>query len=314
MRRLLTAGVLGLALTAPLTAQQPWAVASPDGKTTITIARQADGRLTYRVARSGQPVLDDSPLGIRRADQVFDGGLTFVSASPVRSIDERYTMPYGKRKDHHVLGRERTFTFANTTGGKLEVIVRAHDDGVAFRYRFPETAQGLKTVAEERTGFRVPQGSTAWLMPQQEVHQYGPAYEDFYQQVPSGSPAERPDGWAFPALFKTPAGKWVLLTESALDETYCGAHLAQKSPAGVYRIQFPDPKEGLGIGKPEPVSTLPWTMPWRVVIVGDAAGRILESDMVLDLAPPSRIAATNWIKPGRAAWSWWSMSDSPKHA
>ena len=52
----------------------------------------------------------------------------------------------------------------------------------------------------------------------------------------------------------------------------------------MYRIKFPDPKEGLGIGKAEPQSTLPWTMPWRVVIVGDAAGRILESDMVLDLA------------------------------
>jgi alpha-glucosidase len=314
MRHPLTAGVLCLALTAPVSAQQPWAVTSPDGQTTITIARQPDGRLIYGVARGSQMVLGDSPLGIRRADQTFEAGLTFVSASPVRSIDERYTMPYGKRKDHHVLGRERTLTFANAAGARLDVIVRAHDDGVAFRYRFPEAAGGLKSVVDERTGFHVPAGSTAWVMPQQEVHKYGPAYEDFYREVPSGTPAERPDGWAFPALFKTPAGKWVLLTESALDETYCGAHLAQSSPGGVYRIKLPDPKEGLGVGKAEPESTLPWTMPWRVVIVGDAAGRILESDLVLDLAPPSRIATTNWIKPGRAAWSWWSKSDSPKHA
>src|SRR6266508_2649665 len=150
MRHFLPAGLLCLALTAQTHAQHPWAVASPDGQTTSTSDRQGDGRLTYRVARGGQPVLADSPLGIRRADQIFDGGLTFVSASPVRAIDERYTMPHGKRKDHHVLGRERTFTFANPTGGKLEVIVRAHDDGVAFRYRFPETAQGLRTVVEEQ--------------------------------------------------------------------------------------------------------------------------------------------------------------------
>ena len=82
----------------------------------------------------------------------------------------------------------------------------------------------------------------------------------------------------------------------------------------MYRLKFPDPKEGLGVGAVEPVSSLPWTLPWRLVIIGDAAGRIVESDLVNDLAPPSRIAATNWIKPGRAAWSWWSKSDSPRHA
>ena len=106
----------------------------------------------------------------------------------------------------------------------------------------------------------------------------------------------------------------MLLTESALDETYCGSHLAPDVQNGVYRIKFPDPKEGLGVGAVEPVSTPPWMLPWRVVIVGDAAGRILESDLVNDLAPPSRVADTSWIKPGRAAWSWWSESDSPKHA
>jgi alpha-glucosidase len=55
-------------------------------------------------------------------------------------------------------------------------------------------------------------------------------------------------------------------------------------------------------------------MPWRVIVVGDAAGRIIESDIVTDLAPASKIGPAAWVKPGRAAWSWWSMSDSPKHA
>jgi alpha-glucosidase len=124
----------------------------------------------------------------------------------------------------------------------------------------------------------VPQGSTAWMMPQQAVDKYGPAYEDLYREVPSGTASERPDGWAFPALFKTATGKWALVTESALDETYCGSHLAQNAPDGVYQIKFPDPKEGLGIASVEPASTMPWTMPWRVVIVGDEAGRIAESE------------------------------------
>jgi alpha-glucosidase len=301
------------AASAQVVPSQPWSVASPDGRTTIEVAQQPDRRLVWRVTRDAQPVVADSPLGIRRADQAFDAALTVVSVSPIRNIDERYTMPYGKRRDHHVVGRERTLTFANAAGAKLELVVRAHDDGVAFRYRFPESAEGMKTVVEERTGFHVPARAIGWMMPQQEVHKYGPAYEDFYMEVAAGTAAPRPDGWAFPALFRTVSRRWILITESSVDDTYCGSHLAQDATGEVYRIKFPDPKEGLSVGKAQPESKLPWTMPWRVVIVGDAAGRILESDLVNDLAPPSTIATTNWIKPGRAAWSWWSKSDSPKH-
>ncbi len=312
--RTILAGLFLLAVARLASAQPLWTVTSPDGRTTIGVLREADGRLIWRVMRDNRHILGDSPLGVRRNDQTFDAGLRFVSASESRTIDERYTMPHGKRRDHHVVGSERTLTFANPSGARIEIVLRAHDDGVAFRYRFPESDAAAKTVNEERTGFHVPNGSTAWLLPHQAVDKYGPAYEDLFVHVKAGTAAPRPDGWSFPALFKTPSGGWMLLTESGLDETYCGSHLAADAPDGVYRIKFPDPKEGLGIGAAEPVSTLPWTLPWRVVIVGDRAGHILESDLVNDLAPASRVADTSWVKPGRAAWSWWSASDSPKHA
>src|SRR5215472_478616 len=248
----MTIAALLLVGAAPAGAQDLWTVSSPDARNIIAVSRQVDGRLAWRVSRDGQPLLEDSPLGIRRDDQSFEAGLTFVDQSPVRTIDERYSMPFGKRKEHYVAGRERTLTFTNAMGAKLEIVLRAHDDGVAFRYRFPETAAGLKTVVSESTGFHLPAKSTAWILPQQEVHTYGPAYEDFFREVPAGTSADRPDGWDFPALFRTPGNRWLLITESALDETYCGSHLAQDATGGVYRIKFPDSKEGLGVGKVEP--------------------------------------------------------------
>src|SRR5262249_8387998 len=155
--------------------------------------------------------------------------------------------------------------------------------GVAFRYRFPETSgASVKTVVSESTGFHPPATSTAWMLPQQEVGKYAPAYEDLFREVPSGTSSEKPDGWDFPALFRTPANRWLLTTESALADDYCGSHLAQNATGGVYRLEFPDPTEGHGVGKAQPEWTLPWTMPWRVVVIGDQAGRILESDLVLD--------------------------------
>jgi len=167
---------------------------------------------------------------------------------------------------------------------------------------------------EERSGFHLPSGTKAWLLPHHMPSRYKPAYEDLFHEVPVGTAAPEPAGWSFPGLFKTKGGTWLLITEAALDETYCGSRFASDAPGGVYRLRFPDPGEGRGVGEVNPSSTLPWTMPWRVVIIGDAAARIAESDLVSDLSPPSRVADTSWIKPGRASWSWWSESDSPKHA
>jgi alpha-glucosidase len=315
-----------------------WPLMSPDGRTSIVIAL-TDGRLSWHATRAGADVILDSPLGVRRADQAFVEGLTLVRASDERVIDERYGMPHGKRRDHRVHGRERTLVFANAEGATVEVIVRAHDDGVALRYRFPaqtgavaQTGHGgadagtrtgapralkdavVKTVIEEATGFHVPEGATGWMLPQQPPHKYGPAYEDFFREVPAGTTAPTPSGWSFPALFKTKGGSWLLITEAGLDSGFCGTRLASEAPGGTYRIRLPEAGEGLGVGDTQPSSALPWTLPWRVVEIGDAAGRILESDLVSDLSPPSRIKNASWVKPGRASWSWWSESDSPKHA
>jgi len=82
----------------------------------------------------------------------------------------------------------------------------------------------------------------------------------------------------------------------------------------VYRIVFPDRNEGLGVGNVQPSSILRCTLPWRVVIIGDEVGRILESDLITDLSAPTRLADTAWTRPGRAAWSWRSESESPRHA
>jgi len=289
-------------------------VKSPNGRTAIVIWR--DGPLFYRVTRDGEDVVAGSPLGIRRADQDFDA-LTFVGATDVRTIDERYTTPDGKTREHHVVARERTLHFKNAAGAPIDITLRAQNDGVAFRYRFPDRDRDVKTVVEEATGFHVPDRSTAWILPRQPVGKYAPAYEDLFREVQSAMAPGLADGWDLPALFKTPGGKWALVTESALDESYAGSHLVHRARVyddDVYRLAFPDPAENLGVGKAQPESTLPWTLPWRVIIVGDRAGDIIESDLVNDLAPPSKIGAASWVKPGRAAWSWWSASDSPKHA
>ena len=78
-----------------------------------------------------------------------------------------------------------------------------------------------------------------------------------------------------------------------------------------YRIRLPEPDEGRSYGPLEPSSTLPWEMPWRVIILGDSPGAMVESILVNDLANPTTMTNTSWIRPGRVAWSRWSDNGSP---
>jgi hypothetical protein len=75
--------------------------------------------------------------------------------------------------------------------------------------------------------------------------------------------------------------------------------------AGTYRVRFPDAAEGLGTGQVEPVSTLPWHTPWRLVIAGTSLETIVASTLVTDLSAPSQIADASWVKPGRSSFAWW---------
>ena len=311
--------MLTLSIEAGVTqANADWTVASPDGQLALTVEYDsASGRLQYRVGcgpkGSRKTVLEPSPLGIVRQDQSFVDGLSPISAGEIETIDETYSLPHGKRSEHRHKARQRVLVFGSATGATLELIVRVANDGVAFRYRFPENDATARIVTDEATGFLVPSPARAWICAQQTPFKYGPAYEDFYIAGESGATAPGASGWSFPALFEIAGRHWLLVTEAAVDEHSCGFRLASDAPTGLYRVRLPDAAEGLGEGKIEPTSTLPWTLPWRVVIVGDLA-TIVESTLVSDLNPPCQLANTDWIRPGRASWSWYSDSNSPKDA
>jgi len=316
----LCAALAGLAGAQVQAQSNVWSLASPDGRCVIAVTLSAVGDLSYEVIREGKTVLSKSPLGLRRDDQVFEQGLAIDQIGKIESRREQYELFAGimPRVDHVL--RHRRLTFRNANHHAMAIELAASDQGVAFRYVFPDQSSDLRVVQGELTGFTVPLRAQGWLQPYHAAGQYTPAYEDFYFHVTPGDapPHSRaePRGWAFPALFNIPdAATWALITESGNDQSYCASHLAPDSSNGLYRIAFAlaDETTRGWTNKfgPEPRSALPWTMPWRVIVLGNTAGDIATATMVTDLAPPSRIADTSWIKPGRASWAWWAYPDGP---
>ena len=288
----------------------PWALASPDGTVTIEVELGAGGSLTYRVRHRDRTVAGPSRLGVVRADQAFDASLTPIDADEPTGVEDRYTMAHGKRRDVRATGRARSLLFANPAGARLAVDLRAYDDGVAFRYRFPDRpADAPVTLTGESTTFRPTAAGRAWLQPTQNPFVHGPAYEAPFAEVPIGTPSTGP-AWDLPAAFHT-GDCWLLLAETDLDATCYGSRLAAEPRDGEYSFAGPLPGEGDGTGDVTARSTLPWTLPWRVIVVADRAGALIESQLVNHLAAPARIEDTSWVRPGRVSWSWWSENDSP---
>jgi alpha-glucosidase len=302
-----------------------WALISPDRTVRATVQLAdlagtagfpAGQRLYYTVeVGDGQAytrVIEASPLGISRTDSGFVDGLALRAAGPVTRVDETYTLLTGKRLRPRNFANERVLSFANAAGGLVELDLRAYDDGFAFRYRFPEVDAASRTVEQELTGFHVPAGSRAWLLPYDAPGMYTPAYEGYWQHdLAAGTRSPTEPGWCFPALFRTPTGHWALLMDTNVGGSYFAAHLEPDAPELVYRLAFPEAGEANGVASVHPTSTLPWATPWRVVIAGNSQADIVNSTLATDLADPAVIADTTWIHPGRASWSWWSSDTSP---
>jgi hypothetical protein len=312
----MAAALLSAAPGGAQVAQGPWTVASPDGRVEVTLREDpGSGLLTYAVSMRGPsgPVaaIEPSPLGVIREDAPFARGLRLLDRS-TRAIDESYSLIHGKTSRARARANELTLSFADGAGKRMDVVVRAYPEGAAVRYRFPDRDSTTRTVRMELTGFRLPEGTTGWMLPHDQAGRYTPAYENLYREVKAGAFSPTGVGWDFPAAFHTPGGAWVLLTESGLDRSYAGSHLAWDPMEGLYRARLPEGGEGMGVGEVNPSSPLPWETPWRVIEVGARAGELVESSLVTHLAPPPAAGDWSWVKPGRASWSWWSASDSPR--
>ena len=298
-----------------------WNLRSPDKKITISINKlgnpdKMDDMLFYSVSLKEKgnrlQVIEPSPLGLEREDGRFVENLRYLSSDHKKNVRENYQLVSGKHLDCSSEYSELLIHFQNRGGEKINLVFRAYDDGVALKYQFPGQKSRETRVLRELTGFNLGTGQ-AWGHPYDTVARWNPGYETYYEgpmEIGTSAPLNK-NGWAFPLLFKS-LDTWIMLSESGLDGTYGASHLYSGCNDGLYRIKFAEAEEAMGYYENTSHSKIPWETPWRFMIIGNDLSEIVESDMVTDLADPSRLENTSWIKPGRASWSWWSESDSPQ--
>jgi hypothetical protein len=297
--------------------ENAWELSSPDGKLKISVSLtdSTATSLVYSISAINEngttQIVGPSPMGIIRADAQFAKNLSFVSKGEIRRIDETYPMKIGRNAEHHNLANEWEINFKNENGALFQIVLRAYNDGAAFKYVFPDSTAGIFTVQKDLTGFKIPETGKAWIQPYDLTTKWSPSYEQHYENgIPAGSSSPGSEGWALPALFNI-NNHWALIAEANLTETYCGGRFEQHAPGGLYSMRFPDAAEAEGVGSIEPSFGLPWEMPWRCVIVGKSPGDIFNSELVNNLSS-NAAGDWSWVKPGRSSWSWLTDNDSPK--
>lgn len=247
-------------------------VASPDGKHQLTLSDDG-GLLQYVLNWKDKPVVKPSLLGIQ-ANADWKSGLE-ISDVTTSSRDTLWHPVYGERsviKDCYnaceiTIGRQNS-------KDKLVLDVRAYNEGIAFRYRFPG-GQYLK-ITDEYTEYTLPEGTKAYCTPRAQTSYSCLPLKDWSGET------ERP------LLLSLPDGSYVCLAEAQVVD--------------YVRTKFGLSKENTIVsamyGPVEDIA--PYYTPWRVIMCADKPGQILEhNDLLLNLNPACRIKDTSWIKPGK---------------
>ena len=179
-------------------------------------------------------------------------------------------------------------------------MVRVYDDGVALQYRFPkQPGWSDLELADELTEFAFPADAIATTLP---LAGFTTSHENRYEQR---TVDEIPPDWllGLPLLVELPGVGWAGVLEANLTD-YAGLYLARGTspPGGLVGRLSPRPDDARIAVR----ATLPHESPWRLILIGEEARQLLESDTVLKLNAPSVIEDSSWIKPGKTTFPWWN--------
>jgi alpha-glucosidase len=267
------------------------------------------GKLVYTVTFKGKQILDPSALALEVESQPLLGADVLVVGSAAGHGIDDYALIGGKTSKVHDEYNTLTVELKEDGGAHriFSIEARAYNDGVAFRYLLPaQDAIKELRLKQEDTEFRISTDATTWAL---ELPNYRSSYESEYVKLPITSFSNQGGVSSnfligLPLLMHSPGAAWMVLTEADL-EGNSGMYVTNPSGnwAGHWLVsklspRFDDPNLAL-------VSTLPHHSAWRVLLVADEPGKLMESNIISDLNPPNRVRDTAWIRPGKASWNWW---------
>jgi alpha-glucosidase len=297
-----------LSLAVPSFAQT-FKLVSPDKKNVVEINN--DTKLQYSVSSNGLTIVHPSSLGFEFKDEPALGGGMSITNHVEHTIAQTWE-PVVKSK-HKIIAdsyNELVLSLVEKSGQmrRMDVCFRAYNDGVAFRYQlFGADKIGDRQIVRELTSYNLPATAKAWVA---DYGSYTSSQETEFPPQALNHITEKTIA-GLPLLIELDQHHYAAITEADIDNYpgfYIGSLKTDTNATGkVDLVTRLSPLPGEGENSVKARFTNNQFTPWRVVMLADAPGKLIESELIQNLNPPNALKDASWIKPGMSAWdNWWS--------
>ncbi len=278
-------------------------IASPDGRIEVSIELPTPGsaeKVRWAATFHGRPLMSHCALGLETTDNgELLAGVRLLHETR-SSANRRIPVLFGKADHANDNYHQLSFAFETPAHRRINVTFRCFNDAIAFRYELPASNPATSvTIADETTSFRIDGDPVAYA---QYLENYTTSHEHNvtttpYRELRPGTLLD------LPLTFSWSDGTYVAITEAALRH-YAGMSLMRSTngtSAGDLVCKLTPRPDGNKVVRPLPMQT-----PWRVVMIGDRPGALLESETLYCLNDPPAFRDLSWIHPGKITFHWWN--------
>lgn len=310
MKSRLILSLLCLAVFGSIHAQS---LESPNGDLEMNFSLQEDGTPVYNLEFEGETIIENSKLGLElKEGQPLTANFS-IENTEKSTFNETWAPVWGEESEIENHYNELVVHLnQEDSERKLVLRFRLFNDGLGFRYEFPQDSRlGHFVISDEKTEFAMTGDHTAfWIAGDYDTQEYD--YTESKLSEIRGLMAEAvtanvsqksfsPTGVQTSLMLKTEDGLYINLHEAALLD-YPAMHLNLDDETMVFESWLtPD------VNGDKAYMIAPGKTPWRTIIVSDEAKDILSSRITYNLNEPSKIEDTSWVKPMKYMGVWWEM-------
>lgn len=288
---------------------QKYTLHSPDHKNKIEFSLTKKGEPQYSLNYNQVPVILPSVLGFEFQNQPPLIANFKIVKTENATKDDTWEPPLGEFSSIREHYNEMVVYLEEKSGNKrkMNLAFRAFNDGIGFRYIFPEQKNLSEVkISDEKTEFMFTNDHDVWWIP---VHRENSYYESYYRKTP----ISKTDTINTPATFETAQKQFIAIHEANLNDFASMTLL--KTKANTYKSDLVPWSDGVKV-----YAKTPFVSPWRIIITGKTAGDLATSTVMLNLNEPLALQDVSWIKPLKYIGIWWGMhletftwGQGPKH-